>query len=685
MHKKTRMNIRSKLVLTYLLVLLVPSLIIGWQTYQTASTEVGNQLMNNATESVSAVNGIINANIQAKIDDINYFAAQISSDAVNSEANGESSAALKARLKEYATLHPDVLDIYVGTSRGKTIHATDTKLPEGYDPRKDNSYVDALKHGKGIVISPAFQTVNNEIAIAISSVLEGGNGVMAMNLNLSKLSELTSLKVGKKGYIFIIDSSKKFLVHPTETIGKESNLDFIKKMFEKEAGTFDYVYKDAQKKMTYEQNALTGWRIAGTISKDEVLTATDDIRNKAFIVIAISVLFALVLIYINVRSILQPIHRLGKATEVIAKGDLSEDIGTFRNDEIGMLAENFRIMVSNLREMIIGVQEMTDNVSSSAEELTAGADQTTQAIEHVTIAIQEVAAGTERQVNSVQKGMDSTAATTNEVGQISELMQQVSAMMDKTSLSAAEGNESVISVVDKINSIHQTVEELGGVIDNLNDRASHIVGIVDVITGIARQTNLLALNASIEAARAGEHGRGFAVVATEVRKLAEESEKSARLISEQIASINGEMKQATATMENAKERVSEGIIAVDSTGRSFSRIRRAVKGAAEKIVDMGGAVHTLTVEADSMEKAIQEIRSITEESASNAETISAAAQEQLASVEEIASSSADLSHLADELQKLVGRFKLYAVNGDAEALPIPLPTTEQEPERESTF
>ncbi|MNI53036.1 Methyl-accepting chemotaxis protein McpB [compost metagenome] len=111
-------------------------------------------------------------------------------------------------------------------------------------------------------------------------------------------------------------------------------------------------------------------------------------------------------------------------------------------------------------------------------------------------------------------------------------------------------------------------------------------------------------------------------------------------------------------MESAKNKVSDGIIAVDTTGRSFSRIRRAVKGAAEKIEAMGGAVRTLSDEASSLERAIGEIGLISREAAGNTETISAAAQEQLAAVEEISSSSANLSALAEELQKLVGRFKL---------------------------
>ncbi|QWU15953.1 methyl-accepting chemotaxis sensory transducer with TarH sensor [Paenibacillus sophorae] len=656
---KAGLTLRTRLIATYLIVLMVPGIIIGMLTYRTASSAVTDQLINNAQESITAVNEIINSNIQSKINDVNYFVDAVSSATANSKTDGEGYAELKDRLQEYAAMHPDVLEAYVATNEGKVIKASDTPLPSGYDPRSEDAYVSAVKKGKGVVISPVFNNANKETVVSLSSVLKDGNGVFVIQLNLKQLAGLVDLKVGKKGYILIMDSGKRFVVHPTEPLGQVSSRDFVNRMFEKGSGTFEYTFNGEEKSLTYMVNKLTGWRIAGTINTSEITGASDGIRTTALIVIFVSVLIGMVPIFFIIRSLLLPLSRLSKATEVISKGDLSQDIGSFGRDEIGQLASNFKTMVASLREMIFGVQEMTDNVSSSAAELTAGAEQTTKAIEHVTIAIQEVAYGNEQQVKSINKGMEGSVATTAEVKSISANMDEVSVMMDKATRSAAEGNDSVIQVVDKINSIHETVEELGAVIDKLNERSGRIVGIVGIISGIARQTNLLALNASIEAARAGEHGRGFAVVATEVRKLAEESEKSASQISGVISSIHSEVKAAIETMNNAKEKVSEGIMAVDTTGRSFSRIRRAVKGAAEKIEAMCEGGRTLSQEADGMEQAMEVIRIISQETSANTETISAAAQQQLASVEEIASSSSDLSRLADELQDLVSRFKLY--------------------------
>ncbi len=87
----------------------------------------------------------------------------------------------------------------------------------------------------------------------------------------------------------------------------------------------------------------------------------------------------------------------------------------------------------------------------------------------------------------------------------------------------------------------------------LDQNSREIIGVVQMIRGIADQTNLLALNASIEAARAGEQGRGFAVVADEVRTLASRTAEATDKIANLAASIQTGSNSTREQMSNLAE------------------------------------------------------------------------------------------------------------------------------------
>ncbi|MGG3740240.1 methyl-accepting chemotaxis protein [Paenibacillus chibensis] len=654
--KRLSFTIKRKLLVTYLIVLLVPSFMIGILSYQSAKKANADDMMNSALESTKSADNIITQNIQAKIDDLAYLLSQPFVERAIQDPMSKGGE-LKLQLRQYMELHKDVKDAILGVDGGSFIRASEDPLPQQYDVTKQDWYVRALKQGKTPTISPVFKAANGKMAVSISQAAPSGNGVLSIELNLDNIRTLTNMKLGEQGYIFITDQAKNYVVHPKYT-GQKAEGDYLKPLYASAEGQFSYIFEKESKRMAFTTNKLTGWKIAGSMYEKEIEASAANIRKSVMIVMMISILAALVIIYLNIRSIIQPITKLTKATERISQGDLTENIDTTSRDEIGNLSRHFQVMVDNLRTMIVHVQEITAQVSMSAKGLSTGADQTTRAIESVTEAIQEVAVGSEQQLRSVEKSMESMDVMSTQSESIRSHMDDASAKMSRTSASAEEGHAAVVDVTDKIQGIHNTVSDLDDVVSHMNERTAQIGGIVTMIADISKQTNLLALNASIEAARAGEHGKGFAVVAVEVRKLAEQSGHSAKRIDELVEGMRTEMQRVLAAMDDAKGRVSEGIQAADVTGKSFTRIRKAVEGAAARIESAAEASRELARNGESATESIRHIQSISEIAADNTQSVSASAQEQLASIEEIASSAEHLSRLSEQLEELVARFKI---------------------------
>ena len=124
----------------------------------------------------------------------------------------------------------------------------------------------------------------------------------------------------------------------------------------------------------------------------------------------------------------------------------------------------------------------------------------------------------------------------------------------EVSVSAREGTHRLVSSLqDVVANINATTSN----VESLNQRATAIGNIVNLISEISDQTNLLALNAAIEAARAGEHGRGFAVVAEEVRNLSQRTNSATQEIAGEVGKIQEETGQTREKMAQTAEQSNE--------------------------------------------------------------------------------------------------------------------------------
>jgi methyl-accepting chemotaxis protein len=650
------LQMKGKLLLTFAVILLLPSLLIGWVSFYSAKKEIENQLLQRADEQVKTLDGTIDSYLGLQVKEAERIASHLAGQGLKKNDPGA-----HAYLQETYTLHKEWENLFIGTETGAFVSTVPVNKA-GYDPRTRPWYQLAMENkGKTVITDPYVAASTGRVVITIARTTKDGHGVVGLDLNLEELAKITSrVKIGKSGYVVLMDQHRKFIVHPEQKAGTEAEkADYIDRLYTTEAGTFEYVNQDGlSKKMAYVTNGLTGWKLAGTYYVSEADADAARVLPAILTIVAGSVIGGAAIVLWIVRSITRPLGVLMAAAAKISEGDLSEPVKVNARDEIGRLAESFEGMRLSLQSVLAEVNQGAVQVAASAEELMASADQSSKASEQISSAIQEVAVGADKQVASVEEAYQVVNMMASAAEQINGSTQQVAGLASEAAGKAASGSQTVQTAINQMTEMNATVKELAHTVDGLGKRSQEIGSIVDVISEIADQTNLLALNAAIEAARAGEHGRGFAVVADEVRKLAEQTTQSTQKIAELIAMIRQETNDAVRSMHTVTHEVAEGIDVVHAAGASFEEIRSAVEELAGRIREVSGAVQQLTEGTKRVVETTYTIREVAEEAALGTQNVSAAAQQQLASMEEINASAAALAKMAEDLQEMVGRFNV---------------------------
>ncbi|KEP28327.1 methyl-accepting chemotaxis protein [Bacillus zhangzhouensis] len=651
-------SISKKLIIAFLVVLILPTVALTISAFFTSKTELDKQIMGSAMSQVNAFDTLINENIGNKADAVTLFTDSLKA----SNLQEKNRNATIKELQQYGKINEkDVAAIYVGSEKGLFMQYPVQKMPDGYDPRERPWYQEALnaESGKQVITKPYVAASTGKMVITIAQKTKDGSGVIGVDMEIdSLLQKLKEIKIGQKGYAFIMEKDKTVLADPTQKPGSQVNENLANIIFKNKEGSGSYTLKGTDKKVAYVTNELTGWKIGGTMLVSEVEDAAKPVFQTAIIVFSVTLIVAGTLIFFIVRSISKRLSNLVRFSKKVSNGDLRDKLQIQSDDEIGQVGKGFNTMIDSLRSLIGAVQTSVENVASSSEELTASAGQTSKATEHITLAIEQFSSGNESQNDKVELSSGELEEMNRGLQHMNESAESITASSIKSTDIAGEGGQLVEKTASQMNVIDQSVKKAENVIGALESKSKDITQILGVINGIADQTNLLALNAAIEAARAGESGRGFSVVAEEVRKLAVQSANSAKEIEYLINEIVQDIDVSQEVFTAVNREVQSGLSFTEQTKVSFHNIFEMTKEISDKLQTMNQTVVQLSKGSSHVSEAVREIADVSRESSANIQDIAASAEEQLASMEEISSSSATLSSMAEELRDLISKFKV---------------------------
>ncbi len=382
---------------------------------------------------------------------------------------------------------------------------------------------------------------------------------------------------------------------------------------------------------------------------------------------AVAGIVVLLIVLWTADSVARPLKAIGAYTRRVSEGELdAEPEGEFKA-EFASLAADVTTMVDRLKkemETVAGKEAEARDEAARAEEAMLEARRQEQAVhelweklvdtarraegfsDRVAVSSEQLAAMISQVKDGALVQHERMSETAHAMTQMSIAVVEVANNTESASTNASEskrraeeGAEMVRRAIRAISVVNDHTDNMRLGMEDLERQIVSISQIMDVISEIADQTNLLALNAAIEAARAGDAGRGFAVVADEVRKLAEKTMTATKEVEQGISSIQESARKNIDNMHQAVTAVEESTSLAGESGRSQDEIVSIVEANTIQIAGIASASEQQSASAEEINRAVDEVRRIAEESVEGMVTSHQAVQ--------------DLTGLARELRQLV--------------------------------
>ncbi len=330
----------------------------------------------------------------------------------------------------------------------------------------------------------------------------------------------------------------------------------------------------------------------------------------------VAIIVALMSIYIFIanRRIKASIKIIEEFLEAYSNGnfliEVNENLKLKEFNKVKLLSARLR---SQMKEWLYNTIYSQVHLSDMAKELSKNSRESFSSMKDISENVAGIIDGSARATND---SSENAAISEELVGASTEIASYSNNAKD-FALESVEVINTDIKVIEDalkdVGEIEEIIKTSSNYVDSLKEFLLSISSMSDAISDIANQTNLLSLNASIEAARAGESGKGFAVVADEIKKLAEQSDVTAKEINSQIALIETKMNEVTEVMDSGVEKSQDVKVVSENATQNLSSISGKMVEMVELITNISSSVEEQTKASEALAQNIERIAKFTYE------------------------------------------------------------------------
>ena len=486
---------------------------------------------------------------------------------------------------------------------------------------------------------------------------------------LAKVAKDIKVSGMDSSYAYIVSADGTMMYHPTpEKIGQPVENDAVKSLLAEiakgnrpEPDVITYLFKGVAKYASYYIGSNMDYIVIVTADESEALSSVSMMMQRTLGGSAAALVFYSIIGFLIAAIIVKPIEKATKMIVKISELDFTDRENlqaslNRRKDETGVMAKAIGTLRKELADVIRSITGQSVELHDASNAMNNSAYETSQSVDQVEKAINEIAQGATSQAQETQTATENVILMGNMIEETNNEVEK----LRNNARSMRDSGDKALNILAELNNINQKTKEAIQTIyeqtNMTNESALKIKEATDIITDIAEETNLLSLNASIEAARAGEQGRGFAVVASQIQKLAEQSNDSARQIADIINLLITDSEKTVETMEDVKAVIEQQNEHVINTGKAFMEVKTGIDSSVESVREITAKTKHLDDARVKVVDVVQNLTAIAEENAASTEETSASASEVGAIMGTISDNAQQLNTIADELKNSIKQF-----------------------------
>ncbi len=462
-----RHSIGSKLLAFFLALSLIPliggSVFAYWQSQQLIRSKTIENLGDNVTLTEIALSQWLDERLADMIG--------LSEQEEVSSANVEGIASALTALLE---IRPNFESIFVTDSEGETLYMTGG----GSYNLGDRAYFQQAMQGKPVISDVLLSRASGRMVFVMAAPIRTGgqiSGIVGATVTTEKLIEMVTVMVkGESAETYLINADGYFIT-PSRFTDDLIADGFIRERAELElhvdsegsravlagkSGSQEYPdYRGIRVLGAYTPIDTAGlqWGLVSEIDSAEAFASSTQLRNQ-FIIMALVAALVVVLIALWLsNSISRPLITLSQAANRLAAGDIDQEIAHRGQDEVGVLADEFRRMIDYQQIMshtasTIAGGDLTVSIAAQSERDTLG-----NAFALMLTQLRSF-------VSTVQNSADSVATTSKELAYVTDQAGQATGEIAHTINQVAEGNGQQSMNMERI---RQAIQEQGQAIDSL--------------------------------------------------------------------------------------------------------------------------------------------------------------------------------------------------------------------------